>query len=191
MADELQAPAPPPSNPMSPWMMPLMTVLTGAFSYGAKTAAGQGLMLAAQRKQMGNNLAAQQLDVNAGQQQAVGSYAAAEEARKGELALSRTRALVAMQGGSGRDPSTLAIEARLNAEAGYRAAMAIYNSNEAARGMRLQADSQRFMGEATMQDAQYAKKQSDLAGYASLVKTGITALAPKTMAMKYAEPDTA
>lgn len=157
---------------MSPMIIPLMTVLTGAMDYAAKGAAANGMMAAAQRKQMGANFSADQLEVNAGQQVAASQRAAAEKTRMGELGLSRIQALAAVQGGATTDPTVMRIKASIMAEGAYRAAQETYQGAEAARGMKAQAIAQRYMGESTVADAAQAKKTSRLSQAAGVFKTG-------------------
>lgn len=164
--------------------LPVMTVLGGALDYGSKIAAGNAAVQSAQRKQVGANFAADQLEVNAGQQEAAASYQVYDLNRKNEIGLSRVRALVAMQGGGSNDPSILGIQARINAEAGYREAMALYEGQESARGMRNQAAATRYMGDMEVADAKESKKYSNIAAIGSLVNTG----AKMTMFAKYNSP---
>ncbi|MBU1456969.1 MAG: hypothetical protein KKD01_19820 [Proteobacteria bacterium] len=157
---------------MSPMIIPMMTVLSGAMDYAAKGAAAQGMMAAAQRKQLGANFAADQMDVNAGQQIASSQRAAQEKMRMGELGLSRVQALAATQGGATTDPTVMRIKAAIMAEGAYRAAQETYQGAEAARGLKAQADATRYMGDATMADAKQAQKTSRLSQAAGVFKTG-------------------
>jgi len=152
--------------------LPIMTVLGGALDYGSKTAAGQAMIQQAQRKKAGADLSATALETNAGQQVAASSYAAADASRIADLQQSRMLAVLATQGGATSDPTLLGIRARMMSEQAYKMQAAIYQGAEAARGMKLQAEAQRYMGEATMEDANAAKQSADIAGVASLVKTG-------------------
>ena len=176
---------------MGAYALPIMTVLGGALDYGSKIAAGRAGVQAAQRKQIGADYAADQLEVNAGQQEAAASYQVYDIAKKEQLGLSRVRALVAMQGGGSQDPSILGIQARINAEAGYREAMAIYQGQEAARGMRNQAVATRYMGDMEMADAKDNKKYSNLMAAGSLAGTGANLAGMSTMYAKYNTPMTA
>ena len=165
----------------------MMTVAQGAMSYAAQNASGNAMLLAAQRKKAGADYAANQMEVNAGQQEAASQRGAAEAQRQGQLGLSRIQALAAFQGGSTTDPTVMNIKAKLNAEAGYRAALQLYQGDEAARSLRANAAATRYMGNAAMADASSAKGASDLAAGASLLKTGsmLWAQGGGTMFSKY------
>lgn len=165
---------------MSPWVLPVMTVLGGALNYSAKIGAGRATVTAAQRKQVGGNFSADQMDINAGQQQAAAQQAAQEELRIGEYGDSKIVARAAAQGGSSTDPSVMLTRARVMAEGAYRASQDLYKGDETARGMHLNAAATRYMGDTTVADAQQVEKASKIAGAATLLDTGA-----KTMAMKY------
>ena len=155
----------------NPYAIPLMTMVSGALEYAKNTGAGNAMVQAAARKQQGSQIAAGQLRINAGQQEAASQQGAQDIARQGELGQSRILALAASQGADTRDPTIMGLRARLMSEQAYRMQTAIYQGNEAARGMRMQADAQEIMGEAAVSDAAAAKKGADFAATAGLFKT--------------------
>ena len=168
----------------SPWVMPVMTVLSGALDYASKNSASRAMMQAAQRKQAGANFQAAQLEQQAGQQEAVSQVGASEIERQQKYAQSRITALAAFQGGSSTDPTILNLKSRMAADAAYNEAMKMQQGSAVAQGMRGQAAAARYMGEMTMADARDAKGSADMAANMSLLKTGasIYASSPKTLA---------
>lgn len=172
---------------MGAFALPQMTVLSGLLDYASKSSATRAMVLSAQRKKLGADYAAAQLDVNAGQQEAASQVGATEQQRQGELGLSRIQALAAMQGGSTNDPTVVGIRGRMMAEAAYRSSLELYKGAEAARGMRAQAEATRYMGNATMADANAAKFAGDLAATSSVIKTGtmLAAQNPQSLGGKY------
>ena len=164
---------------MGSFALPIMTVLSGALDFASKSASVKAMVQTAQRKQQGAYYSAAQLDQNAGQQEPVGQRGMAEVERQSAVSQSRLMAMAAMNGGGTSDPTILSIRSRMMADAGYRAAQALYQGNEAARGMREQAKAQRYMGDMTVSDANNAKGAGEFAAGASLLKTGVTALSMK------------
>ncbi len=166
------------------WVMPLMTVFSGALDYASKSAGAKAMVQAATRKQEGANFQAAQLEQQAVQQEAASQIGASEEARKARYLQSRAIAIAAMQGGSTTDPTVLGLRARLAADAAYNEAMKLQQGAEAARGLRMQASSARYMGDLAVADAKDAQGAARLAAGAGMVKTGsaLYAMSPKTLA---------
>ena len=157
---------------MSPLILPIITVLQAGMGYAATNSAANAQVAAAKRNQLGANFAADQLEVNAGQQVAAGQRGAAEKTRLAGLGLSRVQALAAAQGGATTDPTVMRIKAQIMAEGAFRAAQETYQGAEAARGMEAQAAAKRYMGDAAVADAEAAKKTSRLTQAAQVFKTG-------------------
>ena len=153
-------------------MLPaIMTVAQGVMEYQAKGSAANAMVRQAQLKQQGFNFEADQQDKNAGQQEAASQRTAAEKERIGGLGLSRVQYLAAAQGG-GIDATVMRLQADILARTGYETALALYQGQEAAEGMRFDAETKRWMGKATVRDAQAGKKASRFSQVAGLAKTG-------------------
>jgi len=110
--------------------VPILTVLGGALDYAKNIGSGNAILASANRKNQGAQLSAQQLRVNAGQQEAASQRTAQEQQRIGELGQSRIVALAAASGGSSTDPTVMGLRARLQAEEAYRMASALYQGSE-------------------------------------------------------------
>ena len=167
---------------MGSFALPIMTVLAGAFDFASKSSSVKAMVQQAERKRQGAYHSAAQLEQNAGQQKAAGIMGAVEVQRQSDVKQSRLMALAAMQGGGTSDPTILSIRARMMADAGYLKAKEIYAGEEAARGMREQAKTTRYMGDLGVADAQSAKGAGQFAAATSLLKTGIQGL---SMAERY------
>lgn len=89
---------------------------------------------------------ARQLEQNAGQQMAVASVAAQEEARQSDLIASRAMAVAAASGAGTLDPSVVKILQGIRAEGALATATQVYNGMETARGMEEEAKATRFEG---------------------------------------------
>lgn len=89
---------------------------------------------------------AEQMKEAAGAAQAQAQRKAIEERRRGELVLSRQRAVVAGGGGQMSDPGVIDQTAAIEAQADYNAASALWNGNERARVLTNQATLRRWQG---------------------------------------------
>lgn len=117
-----------------------------------------------------------QLRVNAGQEVAAGQAAAAEQRRQGVLTQSRAIAVAAAGGGSLADPTVVNILARNAGEGVYRAGLALYQGNERARVLRMQATGKDLEassdiagGEATAEGYQLRGQAEATKGVASML----------------------
>lgn len=89
---------------------------------------------------------AEQLRQNAGQAQAGAQRSAADEERKAKLVTSAALASAAASGGGASDPTVTNIIARTASEGAYRRAVALYQGDDRARAMNLQADAKKYEG---------------------------------------------
>ncbi|CAB4223343.1 hypothetical protein UFOVP1670_26 [uncultured Caudovirales phage] len=92
----------------------------------------------------------QQLTANAGQQIAAAQRTAAEETRQADLLKSRAIAVMAASGAGGGS-STSSILGRIKGEGVYRAQVAMYQGEDAARVMRMQAAAKGYEATTTLQ----------------------------------------
>ena len=99
--------------------------------------------MAVRRKQAAE-FAALQLEQNAGQELAAGQMGAEEARRQGKILGSNILARAAASGGGASDPTVVNLIAKTAGEASYRAALASYQGEAAARHLNLQAAGQRY-----------------------------------------------
>lgn len=140
--------------------------------FSSKKAEGQAAILKGKRSQVASEFEAKQLEQNAGQAIAASQRNAEDVRRQARMISSRALALAASSGGGASDPTVINLIAKTQAEGAYRRAVALYQGQEKARLLNLQAMTRRVEGEQAMQDAQYAKKASDFSAFASLAKGG-------------------
>jgi hypothetical protein len=114
--------------------------LIGGFSH---------LAFGIQAKQ-GLQFQADQLRQNASDQQGAGQRTAFDEDRKTALVNSAALASAASSGGGASDPGVVNIMARTAGEGAYRRAVALYQGDDRARLMKLQADAKEYEGGTTL-----------------------------------------
>ena len=95
--------------------------------------------LSAQRQATALQFQKEQATVNAGQAIAAGQMGAQEQRRQGALINSRAQALAAASGGGALDPTVVRIMANNAGETALRANIALYQGEEQARQLRMQA----------------------------------------------------
>lgn len=144
---------------MSTYIGPAMTIAGSLFSSQQNRAAGA-------QEQQAAEFRAQQLEVNAGQQQAAAQRAALDERRRARFAQSRALAIASVSGG-GSDPTVVDIIGELAGEGEYRAMTDLYQGEEAARQLRMGAAGARFQGAA-------ARQNYDAAATSSLIRGGMS-----------------
>lgn len=83
---------------------------------------------------------------------------------------SRQLAAAAAGGGGASDPTVVNIMARTAAEGAYRSATALYNGEDRARYLNLQADAKDYEGEILRNQSESAGKSQAVAGAASLLR---------------------
>lgn len=111
---------------------------------------------------------ARQLRQQAGQTRATSQLQSIEEQRKAKLAMSRAKAIAAASGG-GTGGSVANILSRLRAEGDWNAAAALYEGEEAARGMEAQAAVEGATGDYANAAGRYAARNIKRASYISSV----------------------
>lgn len=155
-----------------PWIPVAMSV--GSMIFGSKGASNTGAAarLNAQRQQQADEFEAQQLEIQAGQVVAAGQRGALEEERQARLVQSRAIAVAAASGGSVADPTVINILARSAGEGTYRAGVALYQGEERAREMRMQAVGKRFEGQIAIEGGQARAQAARTQGITSLLSTG-------------------
>lgn len=120
---------------------------------GSGLAVGGQLMSALSHVQYGRQAQeaaryrAEQLLQNAGQNEAMGQRQAYNANQQAELLASRALAVAAASGGGASDPSVINTIARIAGEGAYRQAVSLYEGQDAARRLRMQAEAAEFSGQ--------------------------------------------
>ena len=120
-------------------MVPIMAVAGSLLSAKGARDAGK-----AQQKQY--KFQAKQLEQQAGQTLAASQRDAMEQRREAGLIGSRALALAAASGGGASDPSIMKLLSDIKGEGAYRASVALYQGEDKAQQLRLNADSARYSG---------------------------------------------
>lgn len=128
-------------------------IIGSVVSAGGSLLGGSQDNAAAQAQAQAQEIQAQQLAQNAGQERAAAQQNAIEERRKARLARSRNEAVAAASGGSASDPTVLAINEGLAGQGEYNALTALYQGEARAQGL-----------EADAAAARYSAKQARRAG---------------------------
>jgi len=90
---------------------------------------------------------AAQMRINAGQAQAASQREALSADEQAKRIASRALAVAAASGGGASDPTVVHLIAGIAAEGSYRQALALYQGDERARAMNMQADATQYEGE--------------------------------------------
>lgn len=156
-----------------------MSIIGAAGQSAAEQQAGEVAYQNALSRQQMANVQAQQLQVNAGQEQAAGQRQSIEAERKGMLLSSRMRAVMGASG-AGIDDNLLA---SLKGQGDYARDTALYNANEKARGDMNQAALTRWSGDAGVVSGANTQAADDSAANSTLI--GGVAKAGLSFASKY------
>lgn len=113
-------------------------------------------------------LQSQQYKASAKQAVASSQRAAFEEQRRAELMASRALAVAAAGGGGADDPTVTKIIADINGEGAYRAAVAMYEGEEAAKKLRFEAAQAEYLGEQEYKASKMSVVDTVLRGGGSL-----------------------
>jgi hypothetical protein len=119
-------------------------------------------------KEVGDWQAAQ-LRQQAGQERAAAQRRAIEERRRGTLAVSKARAAAAASGGGAADPTVLKIYGDLAAEGEQNALTALWEGEEAAKGLEAQAAGAQYEGASADYASRMTSKAYRRAGYIGAV----------------------
>jgi hypothetical protein len=120
---------------------------------------------------------AEQLAQNAGQERAAAQQHAISLRRQSRLAASRNQAVAAASGGLATDPTVLEIQSDIAGEGEYNALTALHAGESRARGMQADAAAARYESRALRQAGKSAKIGSFIGAGASLLSsTGQTLL---------------
>lgn len=155
-------------------MEALLIASTAVSAVGSLVSTQQSAAAAKSEGQASQALAeynARQLRYKAGQERAVSQQRAIDERRQARLAGSRARAVAAASGGSATDPTVMDILAALRGEGEYNAQSALYEGDEAAKGLEAQANNAIAEGQYAAATGRYKAKAIKRAGYMETVGT--------------------
>jgi len=151
-----------------------MTTIATVASVGGSVLSGLGQIQAGKAANASAKFQAAQMEQRAGQERASSQRVALEERRRAGIAMSNAQAAAASSGGGATDPTVLNITGDIAKQGEYNALSALFEGEERARGLQLQASSTRMEG-----------KQAKRAGMVSGVSTIIGGSGNALMA-KYA-----
>lgn len=143
---------------------PLGVVGLGLQVAGSRRAKRQARR-AARRAKEAADFSAKQSERKAGEERAIGSMEVAEEARRGDLVKSRARAVGAASGAGGYEDVISDIEA----EAEYRMLSALFNREQGARDLEVQAEVARREGADAARAYRAKGRAAELRGFANLL----------------------
>lgn len=152
------------------WVPAALTVAGTALSAKGARDAGAAERVAGERRQAAAAFEAEQLRQKAGQEIAASQRAALEETRKADLVQSRAIALAAASGAGVSDPTVVSLLARNKGEGAYRAAVALYEGEDRARTLRLNAQTRDYEGRGALEAGLAREAASRTAGTASMLR---------------------
>lgn len=154
-------------------------VLATVLKAGGEVVSGNAALTRGERSNAMDVWQAQQLEQNAGQAVAAGQAAAANQRIDTGYIVSQALARAAASGGGASDPTVINNIARIAQQGKYRENVAMYQGEERARAMGIQAQGKRYEGQLAASDAKKARN----AGYFSGLNTVLAGAT--TMAKKY------
>ena len=110
----------------------------------AAAQAAEAARIQAARRSAAQRFSAEQLRALAGQEIASSQRSAFDQERTARLVQSRALAVAAASGGSAADPTVVSLLARTEGEGYYRASVALYEGQEAARRLRMEASARDY-----------------------------------------------
>ncbi len=120
---------------------------------------GEQAIIAGQRRKVAAQFEAEQYLINAGQAQASSQIAAAEARRQAGLVESRILAVAAAGGGGASDPTIINLISKTSARGAYNSSVALYQGEDQARSMRMQAAARNYEG-MVAEEAGYQRDQA-------------------------------
>jgi hypothetical protein len=153
-------------------------ILPGALEVGGTLLSAYGQNEqgdAALEKGIGENALAQfqaeQMRQNANSAVAASQRQVVDVQRQADMIASRALAVASMNGGAS-DPTVINMIARTAGEAAYRQSIALYQGQDKARALNLQADATEYAGSRAEQAGRETKSASDIGVLSTLIKGG-------------------
>ena len=140
---------------------------------GAQKQASAAEYAGAQQQQAANFQAAQ-MTQQAGQEQAAAQRAAIDQRRQATLIASRAVAVAGASGGGVSDPTVQNIIADIHGEGAYRAALKLYQGEDAARQLRMGASAKTYEGQLARENARSMADAYRLKAWGGLAGSGAT-----------------
>lgn len=140
-------------------------VTATVIAIGGSVLSGLGQIQAGKAANNSAKFQAAQLEQQAGQEKATSQRVAIEERRRSDIAISDATAAAAASGGGATDPTVLNIQGGLAEQGEYNALSALFQGDDRAAGLKLQAASARSQGKQA--------KRAGLIGGASTILSGI------------------
>lgn len=159
---------------------PSLSTIGTVAAIGGSVLSGLGQIQAGKAANVNAKFQAAQLEQQAGQERASSQRVAIEERRRAAIASSNAQAAAASSGGGATDPTVLNITGGIAEQGEYNALSALFEGEERARGLNLQATSRRMEGKQARK-AGYISGASTIiggAGNALMAKYGPTSAAP-------------
>lgn len=141
---------------------PITATVATALAITGSVLSGLGQMQAGKAADKNAKFQAAQLEQQAGQERASSQRVAIEERRRAAIAASNARAAAAASGGKATDPTVLNIQGALAGQGEYNALTALFEGEERARGLNLQAAGKKFEGK-------QAKKAGMIGGMSTII----------------------
>src|SRR3990167_6597653 len=136
----------------------------GAIQQGqAQRAAGEAQARSFQYQARLRDAQAAGMEQSAGQERAAAQRAAIEQRRQGRFVGSRAQAIAAASGGGALDPSIVNLMGDLGSEADFRAATALYQGEDRARGLEYGAVLQRAAGQGDLYAGEVYRRSGEAA----------------------------
>ena len=129
----------------------------------AQAAAGRANQDAMKYQASLRDAQASAMEQSAGQERAASQRGAVEQRRQGRLVGSRAQAFAAASGGGALDPTVVNLLGDLGNEADFRAATALYQGEDAARGREYSAVLQRAAGQGDLYAGEVARRSGEAA----------------------------
>ena len=133
-----------------------------ALAVGSSVLSGIGQIQAGKAANSNAKFQARQMEQQAGQERASSQREAIAERRQSAIIQSNAQASAAASGGGATDPTVLNITGNIAKEGEYNALSALFQGEEKARGLGLQAS-------ATRMEGKQAKKQGMIGGVSTII----------------------
>lgn len=148
----------------------MFTIGSSLLQYSGNNKSADAARAGGQRVQAADIFQAQQYDQSAGQAVASAQLASLDEQRKARLLASRALAVAAASGAGATDPTITRIISGIAGEGAYRGAVALYQGDERARMLRMQAEAKRYEGQLALESGEAKADAYETAGIGSLLK---------------------
>lgn len=148
----------------------ILTGLGAGMEYAGNNQAAENSRTMAARQAAAFQFKQQQDTINAGQAVAASQMSAAEQLRQGKLIQSRAQALAAASGGGAVDPTVVNIIGNNAGEIALRASIALYQGEEKARMLRMQAASEGYNAALSIEAGENKAQAYEIAGRSAIFK---------------------